>query len=87
LIINFFKYSINSEEGWLFINYKKENNKIIFNVFDKNSKFNYRDYFSQIKGKDIFDHEHKGLMIVQCLMDELIFNDNGNNISLVKFLN
>lgn len=61
--------------------------RVTLNVIDEGDGFDYRTLMNDFAEQAETLPTKRGLFIVHYLMDELTFNDTGNSITVVKYLN
>jgi anti-sigma regulatory factor (Ser/Thr protein kinase) len=73
----------------IYIYYKLAANKIIIKIRDEGDGFDWKKMYRQLKKNT--KHSHKptgrGLIIVKMGIDKVFFNDKGNEITLIKYIN
>ena len=60
---------------------------IRFSIRDEGKGFDYRDLPDPTQPENIFNASGRGVLLVQCYMDDVSWNDVGNEITILKKLN
>lgn len=61
-----------------------DSGKIILTVTDEGPGFDYRNLADPLKNENRLKEHGRGLFIIRTLMDEVRFNDAGNEITMIK---
>ena len=85
--------NINSEneQKKVFIDYSLDDRKVIYSIRDEGKGFDWRSFMSL--DLDIYSHEMEksfhgvGIQIVKSAFDDIRYNDKGNEVTLIKYLN
>ena len=86
-IINAIKYGNNfDKELPVSISYSIGSDRIEITVQDRGKGFNHTDLPDPTSNDNILRQGGRGLFLIRNLMDEVKFNDSGNEIKMVKFL-
>lgn len=68
------------------IDYWLEGNKFIVEIEDEGRGFDYKNLPNPTHEDNIMKSSGRGIYLVRHLMDEVIFNDKGNKVRLVKYI-
>lgn len=86
-IINAIKYGNKCNKDLpVYVSHSFANGKLEITIRDKGKGFNYADIPDPRSNGNILKHGGRGLFLIRNLMDEVKFNDSGNEIKMVKFL-
>lgn len=86
-IINAMKYGNKCNKDLpVSISYSFAAGKLKITIKDQGKGFNYADIPDPRSNSNILKHGGRGLFLIRNLMDEVKFNDSGNEIKMVKFL-
>lgn len=86
-IINAMKYGNNFNKDLpVSITYSLIENKLEITVRDRGKGFNYANIPDPTLNNNILKQGGRGLYLIRNLMDEVEFNNSGNEIKMVKFL-
>ncbi len=86
-VINAIKYGNKLDKGLtVSIRYSFDGDRIEITVKDQGKGFDYANIPDPRSEKNILRHGGRGLFLIRNLMDEVKFNDSGNEIKMVKFI-
>ncbi len=86
-IINAIKYGNNfNKDLRVSINYFLKGDRLEITVRDRGKGFDYTAIPDPTLNNNILKNSGRGLFLIRNLMDEVKFNDSGNEIKMVKFL-
>lgn len=68
------------------IGYSLSADRLEITVRDRGAGFNYTDLLDPTATENILKPGGRGLLLIKNLMDEVKFNDRGNEIKMVKYL-
>ncbi len=60
--------------------------KLIMEVEDEGKGFDYEKLADPTEGDNILKNSGRGVFLIRRLMDEVVFNESGNKIRMVKYL-
>jgi len=61
--------------------------KITLIVEDKGKGFDHKKVPNPTKGLNVYKEGGRGVFLIKSLMDEVYFNDSGNKITMIKYIN
>jgi serine/threonine-protein kinase RsbW len=86
-IINAIKYGNKRDKDLpVYISYSFGDDRIEIVIRDKGRGFDYANIPDPRSSGNILKHGGRGLFLIRNLMDEVEFNNSGNEIKMVKFL-
>ena len=77
---------LNSEKK-VHVEYTINDKYIVFKISDTGNGFDYYSVPDPTLPENIEKESGRGLFLMNCLADEVIFNDTGNEVSLKFFIN
>lgn len=87
LITNYLRFSTPvNNEGWLNIETKITDNMVVFELYDSSSTFDMGHYYDMNEGISLFNNDHRGLIILKRLVDDISFTEKGKHIKITKLL-
>lgn len=88
LLINAIKYGNKFDKSKkVKLNYDVENNILRVIIKDEGGGFDYQNLPDPTVEKNLQELKGRGVFLVKRLMDEVYFNDKGNEITIIKRLN
>ena len=69
------------------LEYEVSEKFIYFTITDKGTGFDFYEVPDPTKPENIEKETGRGLFLMNCLADEVLFNDTGNEVSLKFFIN
>lgn len=86
-VINAMKYGNNFDKDLpVAINYSLEGDRLEITVRDRGKGFDHTGIPDPTLNNNILKQGGRGLYLIRNLMDEVRFNDRGNEIKMIKFL-
>ncbi len=70
----------------IFLETEASDDAICFTVRDEGKGFDYRNLPDPTQPENVFNASGRGILLIQCYMDEVSWNEAGNEITLVKKL-
>jgi len=87
-IINAMKYGNKCNKDLpVYISYSFGDGRLEIVIRDQGKGFDHANIPDPRSNSNILKHGGRGLFLIRNLMDEVEFNDSGNEIKMVKFLN
>ncbi|HUT04979.1 MAG TPA: response regulator [bacterium] len=71
----------------VFLTMKATDDSLRFTVRDEGKGFDYRNLPDPTEAENLFNASGRGVLLVQCYMDEVSWNHAGNEITILKSLN
>ena len=86
-VINAIKHGNKLDERLpVVISYSFSGGKLEITVRDQGKGFDYRAMPDPRSGANILKHSGRGIFLIKNLMDEVKYNDSGNEIKMIKFI-
>ena len=86
-VINAIKYGNGLDKSLpVVISYAFSDGKLELTVRDQGKGFNYRTTPDPRSEMNILKHGGRGIFLIRNLMDEVKYNDSGNEIKMIKFI-
>ena len=70
----------------VFLRFEASDHAACFVVRDEGKGFDYRQLPDPTRPENIFNASGRGILLIQCYMDEVSWNEPGNEITLLKKL-
>lgn len=70
----------------VFLRFEASDDAVCFVVRDEGKGFDYRELPDPTRPENIFNASGRGILLIQCYMDEVSWNEPGNEITLLKKL-
>lgn len=86
-LINAIKHGNKMDEKLnVYVDYKINGNKLVITIQDEGNGFDYKNLQDPTKENNLFKDSGRGVFLIHHLMDEVTYNDKGNQIKLIKYL-
>lgn len=69
----------------VFLNYILDKNKVCYVIKDEGKGFDWENLPNAEEPDNIFKRNGRGILLIKLMMDEVSFNENGNEITIIKY--